>query len=373
MKIVITGGHMGPALAVIAALPKDTEVVYVGRMYSFEGDRGYSLEYQTVTKMGIPFIPLTTGRLQRVWTPHTLTSLLKIPRGLFEAYAILKKEKPDVVVGFGGYLSFPVGIAAKIAGIPLVIHEQILRAGMANRLLAKIADKVCISWEESKIFFPKNKTIITGNPLLPFSENIQIPLPPGQLPLLVIVGGSAGSHALNALVEASLPKLLTHYRVFHQTGAASEFGDFERLQKQKEKLPENIRSRYHVVQFISPESVWGVLDRADGVVSRSGINTVTMLLVLQKRSLLIPLPYGQKNEQQTNAKFLTRLGLSCILEQSDANAGSFVDAITGMMNMKMPARDSLKEKAMLHMKAAQTISEIITLCAQMGSKKEKTG
>ncbi len=372
MKILITGGHMGPALAVIAALPKDVEVVYVGRTYSFEGDTGYSLEYQTITKMGIPFIPLTTGRLQRVITPHTITSLLKIPRGLLQAIQIVQREKPDVVVGFGGYISLPIGIAASIVKIPLVIHEQILKAGMANKILSRFASKVCVSWEESLAYFPKDKSILTGNPLLPFRTTEHSALPKGSLPLLVIVGGSAGSHAINTLVEDSLSELLSQFRVFHQTGDAAEFEDFERLQKIKKDLPEKLRERYEVVKFINPTDVWEILDRADGVVSRSGINTITMLLVLRKKSLLIPLPYGQKNEQLENALLLEKEGIGMILDQKTATPGSFVKAVTDMMEEKIQDSKQTKEKARLHLMAAQKIAEVIQLCAQTVSKKEKT-
>lgn len=370
MKVLITGGHMGPAVAVIEALPKGIDVVYVGRMHSFEGDKGFSLEYQTITKMGIPFIPLTTGRVQRVFTPHTLPSLLKIPRGFWEAVRILRKEKPDVILGFGGYLSFPIGVAGKLLGIPLVIHEQIRKAGMANQLLSIIADKICISWETSKAYFPQSKVVLTGNPLLPFNKETSLSFPSGKAPLLVIVGGSAGSHALNVLVEGSLLQLLPHYRIFHQTGEAVEFGDFQRLQKIKSDLPPELQGRYKVVTFIPPASVWGVLDKADGVVSRSGINTITMLLVLQKKSLLIPLPYGQKNEQLENALFLKKEGIAHVFDQQSATPSSFVQAITAMMEMK--GNRHLANYKHLHVNAAEKIAEVIQLCATMESKKEKT-
>ncbi len=371
MKVLITGGHMGPALAVIAALPKDVQVVYVGRRHSFEGDKGDSLEYQTIRQMGIPFISLTTGRLQRVITPHTLQSLFKIPRGLWEAVGILQKEKPDVVVGFGGYISFPVGLAAKLVGIPLVIHEQILKTGMANKILSHFATKICVSWEQSLAFFPKEKSLLTGNPLLPLSKKVTVKLPTGRLPLLAIVGGSAGSHAINELVRQSLPELLAHFRVFHQTGNASFFGDFATLQNAREQLPKDLQERYEVAKFIPPDEVWGIFDKADGVVTRSGINTITMLLVLGKKSLLIPLTFGQKNEQLENALLLEKEGLGMILHQSTATPSSFVKAITAMMGMKATDPARLSDKAQLHLKAAEKIAAVIQLCAKTVSKKEK--
>ncbi|HEX7042571.1 MAG TPA: UDP-N-acetylglucosamine--N-acetylmuramyl-(pentapeptide) pyrophosphoryl-undecaprenol N-acetylglucosamine transferase [Patescibacteria group bacterium] len=370
MKVLITGGHMGPALAVISALPKDMEVVYVGRKYTFEGDMGYSLEYQTISKMGIPFIPLTTGRFQRVITPYTLKSLIKIPRGIFEAIKILRREKPDVVLGFGGYLSLPIGFAAKILGIPLVIHEQILKVGMANKILGKFATKICLSWEESRQFFPHEKVVLTGNPLLPFSEKFSTKLPKGNLPLLVVVGGSGGSHAINVVIEQSLKDLVYSFRILHQTGDAREFGDFERLENLKGSLPEKERERYEVVKFIRPEDVWGILNKADIVVGRSGINTVTMLLVLIKNSLLIPLPHGQKNEQEENAKLLANYGLAKILNQNSIDPKNFAIEVKKAMNQKVKDKELLQKKAELHKYAAERIVSTIKSCAQGISKEE---
>src|SRR5690348_2431659 len=108
MKLLIVaggGGHFAPALAVIEQLPKDVEVLVVGRKHAFEGDEALSFEYQTAKQLQIPFVPLTTGRLQRKLTRHTLASLAKIPAGYFQAVAIVKKFKPDVVLSFGGYVS----------------------------------------------------------------------------------------------------------------------------------------------------------------------------------------------------------------------------------------------------------------------------
>lgn len=371
MKVLITGGHMAPALAVITALPKSIDVVYVGRKYSFEGDLGYSLEYKTVHSMGIPFIPITTGRLQRVITPHTVKSLLKVPWGVLEALRILRKEHPDVVIGFGGYVSLPIGIAAKLLHIPLVIHEQTLHAGMANKILSRVADTVCVSWEESASLFPEEKTILTGNPLLPMEKQTKVPLPKANLPLLAIVGGSGGSHAINVLVEKSLPQLLSQYRILHQTGDATEFGDYQRLEKIKKQLPKEFQERYGIVKFIDPEEIWDVFKKADAVIGRSGINTVTTLLVLNKKSLLIPLPYGQKKEQHSNAMLLKKVGLGVILEQNMATPASFVEAIADMMKTKPVDDEKMRAYTQLHRHAAEKIAQTILLCHQTVSQNEK--
>lgn len=372
MKVLITGGHMAPALAVIEALPKDIEVVYVGRKHPFEGDKGISLEYQTITSYGIPFICLSTARIQRVLTFHTLPSLLKFPMGFFHALRILKKEKPDLVVGFGGYISFPVGIASKILGIPLIIHEQTFKAGLANRLLSKFAQIICISWEDSKKYFPEKNVVVTGNPLMKNNPTKDIdsllPLSKENLPLLVVTGGSAGSHAINLLIESSLEILLEKYKILHQTGDAKEFNDFQRLMQKNTTLPQKLQKRYSVQKFIDTKNIYTIFQKADLVIGRAGINTITTLLHLQKPSFLIPLLSGQQNEQLTNALFLKKCGLANVYEQEGLSPSGFVEEIDGMI--KSIRTYSLKQKIVLPKDAAQKMSTIIQLCMEP-SKKEK--
>ena len=133
---------MTPALAIIDALPKEARIFFIGRKHPLEGDKALSLEYQTITDMGITFFPLTTGRLQRKISTRSFISLVKIPYGFFQALSILISCKPDVIIGFGGYLAVPVGLAAWILRIPFVIHEQTLDAGLANKFLARFAKKI---------------------------------------------------------------------------------------------------------------------------------------------------------------------------------------------------------------------------------------
>src|SRR6185437_3796515 len=137
----------------------------VGREYAFEGDSALSLEYQTAKRLGLAFEPLTTGRIQRKFTKHTFGSLAKIPVGLTQAKKIITRFQPDIVLSFGGYVSVPVVLAAAANRVPIVIHEQTLQAGLANKIASRFAAKICISWEESAKYFPKNKIVLTGNPL----------------------------------------------------------------------------------------------------------------------------------------------------------------------------------------------------------------
>lgn len=327
MKIIFVGGggHFVPLLSVLQHLSKTDDVLIVGRKYALEGDKAISLEYKTSQDLDIPFQPITTGRLQRKFTARTLFSLLKIPYGVLQALSIIKKIKPDVVLSGGGYVAFPVGVACFFLGVPFVLHEQTQEAGLVNRITAFFAAKICISWESSRKFFPKEKTVLTGNPVRQFTGSLgevrkKYSIVSENLPFLYITGGSLGSHAINLLIEGCLEDLLSHFRILHQTGDAKEYGDFDRLSQKREYLPPKLKDRYSLTKFVDPQDVGGVLQEATIVVGRCGINTISELLYYKKVSLLIPLPFSQGNEQYKNALLLKNTGLAEVLNQNDTTS-----------------------------------------------------
>jgi UDP-N-acetylglucosamine--N-acetylmuramyl-(pentapeptide) pyrophosphoryl-undecaprenol N-acetylglucosamine transferase len=364
MKLIIIGGHLAPALAVIESLPKDTEILFIGRKHTFEGDTGLSLEYQKITSMHIPFKSLNTGRLQRKLTKYTIPSLIKLPQGFVQASKIIREFQPDAIIGFGGYLQIPVCLAAYLRKIPILLHEQTLNAGLANKIVARFASKVCISWEESKQYFPKQKTILTGNPLRQeFFTTVKHSLKekkPSNIPTIYITGGSAGSHAINLLIEGCLPKLLEQCNVIHQTGDSHEFKDFDRLQNLKQTLSQKLASRYTLTKFVEPEKVAQIVIKADMIVSRSGMNTTCEILYLGKPCLLIPLPYGQTNEQLSNARLIEKIGLGEIAQQKDLTAERFYSQIMQILaKLEMYENNSEKAKKLIHEDAAQKIVQTI--------------
>lgn len=366
MKVLITtggGGHFAAARAVIEALPKDTSVQVIGRKYTFEGKRTLSFEYQTAKAQGIPFASVMTGKLQRHNVKNTAFSLLKLPIGVAQATKILKAYQPDVVLSFGGYISIPVVLAAHLLKIPIVIHEQVLGAGIANKIASRFAKKICISWPSSASFFSAAKVVLTGNPV----KKEIITLLQGQakkqtdLPTLVVTGGSAGSHAINTILESCLPVLLEKYRVIHQTGDTAEFADFERLQQYKKVLPKKLQVHYILEKFISQGDLAAYFAEARLVISRSGINTVTELLLLQKPCILIPFPYGQTHEQLQNAKLLQKLGLAEIIEQHELTPEMLVETIAKIyLHPEEYTFTGNAQTYLLHTKAAEHIISIVT-------------
>ncbi len=356
MKIVVVGGHLSPALAVIEKL-KNSQVFYIGRKHTFEGDSSLSFEYHEMEKLKIPFFSISAARLQRKFTKHTFPSLAKFPLGFFQSFKILRKLKPDVVLGFGGYLFLPVTMAAYALRIPVVVHEQTLEAGFTNKLVAKLAKRICIAWKSSEKFFPKSKTVFTGNPLREeFIKLKKAKREENKIPLIYIVGGSSGSHAINVLVEQTLDKLLKQYKVIHQIGASEVYKDFERLESKKSES-------YDCRKFLRPQEAAHVMQQADLVVCRAGINTVTELIYLNKPAFLIPLSAGQKNEQLKNAIYFKSLGLGEFIEQDKLTPELFISTISSML--KNSKNFKLKE-AVLNSDAAD---EIVAVLEDVAKKK----
>lgn len=319
IKVVLTGGHMSPLISMLDVLQDSTMCIVIGRKHAFEKDNAISLEYKLIHEKNIPFYNLNAARLQRKFTNKTIPSLIKFPGSFYKAYNFLKKERPDVVLTFGGYIAFPVALACASLNIPVVLHEQTQKAGLTNKLISKFAQKICVSFPTSLAYFPKGKTVVTGNPVrkevLNVQEKMDIKIS-GKL--LLIMGGSGGSHIINNLVEGMLPELLEKFTVIHQVGDTKEFNDYEKLIEKKATLSSELSDKYVVVKHISPTCIGWAYKQSDVILSRAGANTVSELLILGKKAVLIPLPHAGNNEQLANAKLYKSSGLGEYVEQKDA-------------------------------------------------------
>lgn len=312
MKLLITGGHITPALAVIDdCLREKIEIVFVGRDYSYDKNSP-TMESKMVKEKNVKFVHLDAGRMPRVFNFQTIKHLITIPKGFISAYQIIKNEKPDKILTFGGYLGFPVSIIGFFLKIPIYIHEQVMVPGITNRIISRFAKKVFVSFPESISYFPKNNTLVTGNPLrksIYVKSRFKVKV---NKPVLYVTGGSLGSHELNLHIEAILPELLKTFVVIHQTGNVKQFDDFARLSAYK-------HNNYFVFDHILEEDIGSVFESADIVVSRSGANTVFELMALHKLSVLIPLPYSGFGEQQRQAELLESHNVARIFQQTDSS------------------------------------------------------
>ncbi len=363
-KIVITGGHLTPALLVIKELQKrgDWRVFYLGRRHTTEGDKTPSLESKLIPEVGAKFLPLFAGRLQQKFTRYTITAFLRIPFGFLQAFYYLLKIRPNIVLSFGSYVSVPVVFVAWVLRIPIMMHQQTIVKGKADKINSHFAKKIAVSWGKSISKFPKEKVVLTGNPLrediFKVKEKIwQSFAFDKDLLLILVTGGNQGSHFINMAIEGTLEKVLEKYNLFHQTGSIGSFNDFERFKNKKRKLPNRLKKRYQIEEYVNDE--WTtLLNKADLVVCRAGINTLTEMLALEKKLLIIPIPWLFNNEQVENALMFKEIGLAEVLPQDDLTPENLYKMITKMMeNLHRYRLDKGKKEGILISHASKKIAD----------------
>lgn len=348
MKVIITGAHFTPAQAVIEQLIKISNnenpinLVYIGRKHTLEADKALSVESQILPTLGVKFIPIIAGRLRRSIDFATFIALLKIPIGFVQSFYFLIKERPDVVLSFGGYVGLPVVICAWLLSIPVIIHEQTLVSGISNKLSGLFADKIAVSFD-TNYSFPKNKIFLTGNPLRKEITQKEINFSPDfrhlkniKTPIILITGGNQGSHIINQVIQQILEDLLKIGTVVHQTGD-SKFNDFESLNIKKESL-EN-KDRYIVKKWIDAKDFGGLLKLTNLVISRAGANTLAEAVYLGVPTIVIPLPNVHNNEQVKNANYFSNLGLCEVITQKQLSRETLLSKIKEMIEKNSYFKD----------------------------------
>lgn len=326
MKVVITGSHFSPAYAVIRK--SNWKITVVGRKYALSGTEKESYEYKLCREKKIPFVVLDVPRFLRVSPVKSIISSFAIIKSINKARKILKDINPDVVLSFGGYTAVPVVIAAATLKKPIVIHEQTLGAGLANKISALFANKIFISFSSSRKYFPKKKTYLTGNPIreeIINSEKLPA-LVKTKKPIIYVTGGSTGSMAVNDLLGKIIP-FLSDYFIIHQHGI-SDMNTFN-----------NVKD-YMAKPFFSPNEVAWIMKNASLIISRSGINTVSEVLYLGLPAIFIPLPYGQKNEQLKNARYAQKHGRTTYFIQEKIIPKVMVSTIRDMIRKGKSKREN---------------------------------
>lgn len=340
-KILITGGHLTPALAVIEELKSrgSNNIVWVGRKKTMRKDENNSAEYELMKKKNIPFYDLKTGKIVRFDSLKTfflfLVNSLKILFGFVHSLFILLKIKPDIIISFGGYISVPIVITGKLLSIKAVTHEQTVVTGLANKLVARFADKIFISWEKSKDFFPKEKTVFTGNPVRKniFIKKTNVFHLNKSLQTIYVTGGNQGSHIINKTLLSIIEDLLKKFNVIHQTGSYSKTKDFKKARKRSKKLKGTTNGVYLAKTHIYGKEIGEVFSKADILISRSGANIVSEILALDKKAILIPIPWSLKNEQMKNATMAANNKGVIILEEKVLNPKNLLRLIEKLSTM----------------------------------------
>jgi UDP-N-acetylglucosamine--N-acetylmuramyl-(pentapeptide) pyrophosphoryl-undecaprenol N-acetylglucosamine transferase len=333
MKIVFSGGHHNAALEVaknIKISRPEIKIIWYGHKHTTLSDNSLSAEYKEVTSAGITFRNINAGK---VYKTYNIKHWIRLPLGFFQSLWYLMKDRPCLIVSFGGYLAVPIVLAGRLQGIPSVTHEQTCVAGLANRFIAKFAKKVFITWPNSEVYFNKKKTIITGLPLRTaiFSANPKEFAFDNSLPTIYVTGGKQGSHVINMAVKDALPQIIKIANVIHQTGSSTEYNDFQALEEVRGSLAQDLKKRYILRQYVFEDEIGSVFSKADIIVSRSGAHMIYELIALKKPALLIPIPWSSHNEQYKNAEMLKREGGADILEQTNLSSSTLYEYLTKMI------------------------------------------
>lgn len=307
-KIVLTGGgtagHVTPNLALLPHLKnKGYEISYIG---SYEG-----IEKKLIADYEIPYYGISTGKLRRYFDPQNFTDPFRVIKGFAEAKKILKEIKPDVVFSKGGFVSVPVVRAAAALKIPCIIHESDMTPGLANKLCIPVAQKICCNFPETLNHLPKDKAVLTGSPIREeLSKGNKLAAYEvcgftANKPVIMVIGGSLGSVAINKAVREALPSLLQDFQVVHICG--------------KEKIDNLLLTTkgYHQFEYLKAE-LKDIFAMADIVISRAGANAICEILALKKPNLLIPLPAtSSRGDQILNAASFESQGYSMVVSEDD--------------------------------------------------------
>lgn len=334
MRVVLTGGgtggHIYPALAVAdqcAAEYPESEFLYIG------GQKG--LEGSIVAKTNIPFEAINITGFRRKISFENVKTVVRFLRGVGSSKKLLKKFKPDVVIGTGGYVCGPVVYAAAKLGIPTIIHEQNAIPGLTNRFLCKHVSTVAVSFEGSGVSFPSaRKVLYTGNPRATTVYEADktkgfesLGLPEGSS-IVLITSGSRGAKAINQAMMDMIPELskLGHIQFVFVTGEGYYQAAMDTIQSEYGDVPGNLHVRPYVHNM--PE----VLAATSLIVNRAGASFLAEITSLGIPSILIPSPNVTNNHQEKNARTLEKAGAADVILEPELSGSSLYQAIERIMN-----------------------------------------
>ena len=317
-KIILTGGgtagHVTPNLALIPNLKAmGFDIHYIG---SHQG-----IEKELITPLNIPYHGIASGKLRRYFSLQNFTDPFRVIKGFFEARKLIKEHRPDIIFSKGGFVSVPVVKAAKSFRVPVIIHESDITPGLANKLSFSAAQKICCNFPETLEYLPKEKAILTGSPIR--QELFQGSREQGrsfcnfsrELPVILVMGGSLGSIALNQTIRQSLDLLLQNYNVVHLCG------------KNKVDISYDNLEGYAQYEYLSHE-LPDIIALSDLVVSRAGANAICEFVALEKPNLLIPLSAkSSRGDQILNAHSFAQQGFSAVLQEEELSVENLVAEI----------------------------------------------
>lgn len=357
MKAVIagggTGGHLFPGVALaeeITTRQKGNEVVFVGTK------RG--IEARVIPELGFPLEFIEVQGLKGKGLGARLQGLLRIPTAMLSCFRILRRFRPDVAIGVGGYASGPMIMAAWLAGIPTAILEQNTVPGVTNRILGRVVRSIFVMFEASRAYFPGAKVYVYGNPIRRqlLDNFLKPPEPPQDRFRLLVLGGSQGAHNLNMqMLEAARALAATPggYTILHQTGARDE---------------EMVREGYSTVDLDVEVSAFikdmsAAYRKADLVVCRAGATTLAEVMVAKKASVLVPFPHATDNHQELNGQAMVDAGAAVMMPERELDGARLAQMIESLAEDR--ERLSEMERSAGRVGRPEAAREIVDACVDL--------
>jgi UDP-N-acetylglucosamine--N-acetylmuramyl-(pentapeptide) pyrophosphoryl-undecaprenol N-acetylglucosamine transferase len=345
-----TGGHVFPGLAVALQLKKqNVEVHWLGTQKG--------LEAQLVPQAGFPLHFISISGLRGKGLRNTFLAPFRIIFAIFQALVIMRRLKPDVVLGMGGFVSGPGGISSWLLRYPLAVHEQNARAGMTNKWLSRIADRVLEGFPNT--FSVRHKTITTGNPVR--QEIAALPSPQSRFTgrnrslRLLVVGGSLGANAINELVPRALALLseVERPQVYHQTG------------KNNVEFTKNAYKNANVTADITPfiTDMDKAYAWADIVLCRAGALTIAELCAVGLGSILVPYPYAVDDHQTANANYLVKHDAAFLIQQSALTEEGLVLMIRDLI--QSPEKRVAMAVAAYQLRQLDATTKVLEICGEI--------
>lgn len=345
MRIIIagggTGGHVFPALSIaqeISERDHGDEVLFVGTQKGMENElvlkNGYTIKH--ISSRGF----VGRGFL------NTVVAFFSALKGLFDSVSIIRKYKPDVALGVGGYVSGPLLLAAVLLRIPTAICEQNTVPGVTNRILGKIVNTIFASFDSSVQYFPSKKVLITGNPIRKGIIDASSNSNDSDSIAILVFGGSQGAYSLNRFLPEAFSKVETdNISIIHQTGKK----DYNFVKQ----LYSDNRLEAQVLEFI--DDMASAYSKSDLVIGRAGAGTIAEITALGKPSVLIPFPYAAHDHQLENAKILEEHEASVLIEDKDATSEKLAHTLTKLMDKDKLNNMSANAKKLGRPEAAKEI------------------
>ncbi|MCX6755131.1 MAG: UDP-N-acetylglucosamine--N-acetylmuramyl-(pentapeptide) pyrophosphoryl-undecaprenol N-acetylglucosamine transferase [Candidatus Nomurabacteria bacterium] len=342
MKIVFTGGgtggHFYPIIAIAQSVNKiiDKEKILQAKLY-YVSDSPYDKE--ALFENGLIYEEVKTGKMRTYFSMKNFSDMFKTFLGIFSALYKIYSIYPDVVFGKGGYASFPTLVAARILRIPVIIHESDSAPGRVNLWAGKFAEKVAISFQEAGLYFPKEKTAWTGQPIrqeiqqtTSRDEALQYWKLESNIPVLVILGGSQGAELINNVILDALPRLVENFQVIHQTGVRN----FKMVDDRSEVILANNpnKSRYQKVAFLNNLQMKTSAGVASIIVTRAG-SGLFEIATWGIPSILIPITNTNMDHQKKNAFNYARAGACSVIEEMNMTANILMAEIERITSDKI--------------------------------------